>query len=57
VRIENLLTVTLPLTCVIMKLMTVMITNARDFNITIVKATHYHLSGVSIDFKISDISI
>jgi hypothetical protein len=34
-----------------------MIADSGDFNISVVKTTHYHLSGLSIDFKISDISI
>jgi hypothetical protein len=28
-----------------------------DFDITVLKTIHHHLSGQSIDFKISDISI
>jgi hypothetical protein len=33
-----------------------MIADSRDFNIAIEKTTHYHLSGLRIDFKIGDIS-
>jgi hypothetical protein len=40
-----------------MKLLTVTIADSGDFIITVVKTTPYHFSGLSIDFKISDISI
>jgi hypothetical protein len=40
-----------------MELLTVMIADSEDFSITLVKTTHYPLSGLIIDFKISDISI
>jgi hypothetical protein len=40
-----------------MKSLTVTTANSGDFNITVVKTTHYQLSGLRIDFKISDISI
>ena len=38
-------------------LSTVTIARLRDFNITVIKTTHYHLSGPRIAFNISDISI
>jgi hypothetical protein len=40
-----------------MKLLTMTIADSGDFSITVVKTTHYQLSGLSIDFKISDNSI
>jgi hypothetical protein len=40
-----------------MKLLSGTIADSGDFNIAVVKTTHHHLSGLSIDFKISDISI
>jgi hypothetical protein len=35
----------------------VTISESRDFYVTVLRTTHYHISGLRIDFKISSISI